>query len=85
MKVELDLRADGRAVQAYLQATTGSRTVPSVWLNGKYFGGSDDTVSGLASGKFDGVDRGAAVEEAEQAGYKPCSGDDGIPCRCTQA
>lgn len=83
LKVELDHREDGAKVQAVLLAKTGKRTVPSVWLHGKYFGGSDDTVAGLKAGKFDGVDRVAAVEVPAQAGYKPCGADDSIPCRCT--
>ena len=31
---------------------TGVRTVPSVWIKGKYFGGSDATVAANDSGKL---------------------------------
>ena len=82
MVVELDLRADGAAVQAELAKRTGQRTVPSVWLNGKHVGGSDDTLAGLKAGKFDGVDKGAAVAMAEAAGVKKCGAGDGIACLC---
>ena len=45
--VELDERSDGSAIQATLGNMTGHRTVPSVWLGGKFFGGSDDTIAAL--------------------------------------
>lgn len=82
MVLELDLRADGPAIQAELARRTGQRTVPSVWLSGKHVGGSDDTIAGLKAGKFDSVDKGAAVAMAEAAGVKKCGAGDGIACLC---
>ncbi|KAI9024489.1 Alg9-like mannosyltransferase family-domain-containing protein [Phycomyces nitens] len=40
--VELDLRKDGRELQAALIERTGRRTVPAIFMNGKIIGGSDD-------------------------------------------
>ena len=55
--VELDKREDGFDIQKELRDMTGQTTVPSVWVNGKFIGGSDDTVSGLkkADGPFKDV------------------------------
>lgn len=83
--VELDERDDGADVQAALQANTGQRTVPSVWLDGKHIGGSDDTVKGVESGLFAHVDAGEQVALAEEAGVKKCAADDGLPCLCFDA
>ncbi|KAJ3245230.1 hypothetical protein HDU78_009710 [Chytriomyces hyalinus] len=40
--VELDQRADGSEIQAYLAEKTGQRTVPNVFIGGKQIGGCDD-------------------------------------------
>ncbi|KAL0091002.1 Alg9-like mannosyltransferase family-domain-containing protein [Phycomyces blakesleeanus] len=40
--VEIDLRQDGRELQAALIERTGRRTVPAIFMNGKIIGGSDD-------------------------------------------
>ncbi|KAI8873785.1 thioltransferase, partial [Ramicandelaber brevisporus] len=50
--IELDLIPDGAAIQAYLLAKTGQRTVPSIFINQKHIGGCDNLLSGLASGKI---------------------------------
>eukprot|EP01088_Endostelium_zonatum_P003819 TRINITY_DN15009_c0_g1_i1.p1 TRINITY_DN15009_c0_g1~~TRINITY_DN15009_c0_g1_i1.p1 ORF type:complete len:153 (+),score=25.61 TRINITY_DN15009_c0_g1_i1:35-460(+) len=50
--VELDQIKNGADIQRHLQALTGVRTVPSVWIKGKYFGGSDATVAAQSSGKL---------------------------------
>ena len=39
VSVELDTREDGDAIQAELAELTGMRTVPSVWIDGKFIGG----------------------------------------------
>ncbi|XP_013413340.1 glutaredoxin-2, mitochondrial [Lingula anatina] len=41
--IELNCRDDGPLIQQELQVMTGSSTVPSVFVNGQYIGGSDDT------------------------------------------
>ncbi|CDJ59662.1 glutaredoxin, putative [Eimeria maxima] len=38
------------AIQDYLKTKTGARSVPRVFINGKFFGGGDDTVEGVRSG-----------------------------------
>ncbi|CDJ53028.1 glutaredoxin, putative [Eimeria brunetti] len=40
------------SIQDYLKTKTGARSVPRVFLNGKFFGGGDDTVEGVKSGKI---------------------------------
>ena len=44
--------SDGNAIQAELQAMTGQRTVPNVFVKGKHLGGCDDTLAAIKSGKF---------------------------------
>ena len=39
--VELDKTNDGAAIQDELQAMTGQRTVPSIFIAGKHVGGCD--------------------------------------------
>jgi hypothetical protein len=43
---QLDQRDDGDAIQAALAEITGGRSVPRVFIGGKFIGGGDDTVSG---------------------------------------
>lgn len=38
---QIDLRPDGEAVQAYLTLLTGKPTVPYVFANGEFVGGSE--------------------------------------------
>jgi glutaredoxin 3 len=82
--VELDEHPDGREIQIALMQMTGQRTVPSAWLDGKHFGGSDDVEAGAASGLFKDVNAGEARQVAEYAGLKKCgaASGDGIPCLC---
>ena len=73
---------DGRAIQIALLQRTGQRTVPSVWLNGKFIGGSDAVMAGIQSGLFHDA---VAANDAnrllcEEAGLKPCGVKDGEPC-----
>mmetsp|Transcript_7014 Transcript_7014/g.9731 ORF Transcript_7014/g.9731 Transcript_7014/m.9731 type:complete len:129 (-) Transcript_7014:107-493(-) len=81
--VELDLREDGAEVQKTLLKMTNQRTVPNVWLNGKHFGGSDDTVKGVKEGKFDSAkgESKSGTEDAENS-VKACGDGDGLPCKC---
>jgi hypothetical protein len=43
--VQLDQRDDGDAIQAALGEITGGKSVPRVFIGGKFIGGGDDTVS----------------------------------------
>mmetsp|Transcript_6810 Transcript_6810/g.19929 ORF Transcript_6810/g.19929 Transcript_6810/m.19929 type:complete len:116 (-) Transcript_6810:162-509(-) len=47
---ELDQMPNGSRVQQQLQTMTGQRTVPNVWINGKFLGGNDDTQAAYRSG-----------------------------------
>ena len=37
-------------IQDYLGQMTGARSVPRVFVNGKFYGGGDDTAAGVRSG-----------------------------------
>lgn len=50
--VELDERQDGEAIQDYLNQLTGGRSVPRVFIGGKFIGGGDDTVAKQQSGEL---------------------------------
>jgi len=49
---ELDRMPNGQSVQNELSRMTGQRTVPSVWVGGKFLGGNDDTQAAASSGKL---------------------------------
>lgn len=40
--IELDKRSDGDSIQNALQELTGGRSVPRVFIQGKFIGGGDD-------------------------------------------
>jgi len=69
--VELDEIDGGAQVQKQLEELTGKATVPNVWLDGKFIGGSEEVLAGIdgeAEGfatMFDGVEKGeiVAIEE----------------------
>ena len=50
--IELEERKDCDAIQDYLKELTGARSVPRVFINGKFFGGGDDTVKAKENGKL---------------------------------
>ena len=50
--VELDQRSDCDAIQDYLKTITGGRTVPRVFVGGKFIGGCDDTDALFKSGEL---------------------------------
>lgn len=50
--VQLDERQDGEAIQDYLNQLTGGRSVPRVFVAGKFIGGGDDTVAKQQSGEL---------------------------------
>ena len=39
-------------IQDALLEVTGARSVPRVFINGKFYGGGDETAAGCASGDF---------------------------------
>lgn len=43
---------NGSAIQAYLLAKTGQRTVPNIFINQKHVGGCDDLLRVISSGKI---------------------------------
>lgn len=47
---ELDIIDNGIEIQNALKLMTGQRTVPSVWINGSFVGGNDDTQHLFRSG-----------------------------------
>jgi glutaredoxin 3 len=65
--VELDEIDGGAKVQKKLEEITGKATVPNVWLDGKFIGGSEEVIAGVdgeAEGfasMFDGVEKGEII------------------------
>ncbi|PSC75401.1 CPYC type [Micractinium conductrix] len=51
--MELDSRNDGNDIQNYLAELTGGRSVPRVFVNGKFIGGGDDTEALARNGKLE--------------------------------
>ncbi|EAN33564.1 glutaredoxin 11E [Theileria parva strain Muguga] len=49
---ELDSNPNMDQVQDYLNQLTGARSVPRVFVNGRFYGDSTKTVSDVESGKF---------------------------------
>ncbi len=52
VSAQLDQRSDGDEIQDYLQQLTGGRSVPRVFIGGKFIGGGDDTVRMKKSGEL---------------------------------
>ena len=52
LTVELDLHEDGAVIQRVLYQSTGQRTVPSVFVNGRHIGGASDTLAKWESGEM---------------------------------
>eukprot|EP00389_Voromonas_pontica_P013258 GDKH01020470.1.p2 GENE.GDKH01020470.1~~GDKH01020470.1.p2 ORF type:complete len:129 (-),score=15.06 GDKH01020470.1:186-572(-) len=53
LKVEhIENHAEMDAVQNYLQTLTGGRSVPRVFVGGKFVGGCDETMAEINNGKF---------------------------------
>mmetsp|Transcript_35133 Transcript_35133/g.103985 ORF Transcript_35133/g.103985 Transcript_35133/m.103985 type:complete len:105 (-) Transcript_35133:71-385(-) len=50
--IELDERPDGDQIQDALLALTGGRSVPRVFIGGKFIGGGDDTAAKASSGEL---------------------------------
>lgn len=50
--LELDHLADGFEIQSELSERSGQRTVPSIWIKGKFFGGSSDLLEAHQNGSL---------------------------------
>ncbi|KAJ1349405.1 Protein CBR-glrx-10 [Parelaphostrongylus tenuis] len=50
--VDIEGRPDCSEIQDYMKELTGGRSVPRVFINGKFFGGGDDTAAAAKSGKL---------------------------------
>lgn len=50
--LELDNRTDGTAIQQYLAQKTGQTSVPNIWIDHKFIGGSSDLVELDRQGKL---------------------------------
>lgn len=50
--MELDNRKDGSAIQDLMLKMTGGRSVPRVFINGKFIGGGDETAALQKQGKL---------------------------------
>jgi len=64
--VELDKVEGGAAIQKELENRTGKATVPNVWLDGKFIGGSEEVLKGVDEGLFDKVEKGEIVVMEEE-------------------
>ena len=50
--LQLDDMSDGGDIQDALQEVTGGRSVPRVFIGGKFFGGGDDTAAAASNGEL---------------------------------
>jgi len=50
LEIDLEKKDNGPSIQQTLKLLTGQSTVPSVWINGKFFGGNDSTQNARKSG-----------------------------------
>ncbi|KAJ1349404.1 Protein CBR-glrx-10 [Parelaphostrongylus tenuis] len=50
--VEIDKRPDFSEIKDYMKELTGAPSTPRVFINGKFFGGGDDTVEASKNGKL---------------------------------
>jgi len=70
--VELDEIDGGAIVQKKLEEITGKGTVPIVWLDGKFIGGSEEVLAGVDGDLFDGVEKKEIIEIEEEPKV-PCA------------
>ncbi len=52
LRTQLDQRPDTDVMQDALLEITGGRSVPRVFINGKFLGGGDDTAAAAANGSL---------------------------------
>lgn len=74
--VELDQRDDGPALQDYLQTLTGGRTVPRVFVGGKFVGGATEVQALHDAGKLVPLLEAAGVEVDEDLPEEDYDEDD---------
>uniref|UniRef100_A0A0N5BUL1 Glutaredoxin domain-containing protein n=1 Tax=Strongyloides papillosus TaxID=174720 RepID=A0A0N5BUL1_STREA len=53
MWMDIENHPDMNAIQDYMGVLTGSRSVPKVFIGGKYLGGGDDTVAAKNDGTLE--------------------------------
>jgi len=80
--VELDRRADGVGVLKHLHELTGQRTVPNVWIRGKFIGGSTELRAAVDAGALASIGTNQVLDFAKFAGLGKCGAADGVPCLC---
>uniref|UniRef100_A0AC35F0N6 Glutaredoxin domain-containing protein n=1 Tax=Panagrolaimus sp. PS1159 TaxID=55785 RepID=A0AC35F0N6_9BILA len=51
--IDIDKRADCDEIEQYLKELSGTSTVPSIFIDGKYYGGADDLIVGQKLESFD--------------------------------
>uniref|UniRef100_A0A7E4W6G9 Glutaredoxin domain-containing protein n=1 Tax=Panagrellus redivivus TaxID=6233 RepID=A0A7E4W6G9_PANRE len=51
--LEIENRPDCQEIQDYLLSITGGRSVPRVFIGGKFFGGGDDTAKAATDGRLE--------------------------------
>ncbi|KAH8581624.1 glutaredoxin related [Cryptosporidium sp. chipmunk genotype I] len=56
--LQIDGRADTEEIQDYCKEITGGRTVPRVFIKGKFIGGCDDTLKLLEDGSLNTIVKG---------------------------
>merc|ERR1711933_532411 len=76
--VELDQVEGGAAIQKKLMVLTGKPSVPNVWLDGKFIGGSEEVIAGVESGLFDAVEKKEIIEMEEAVKFPIVQGPDAI-------
>lgn len=59
--MQLDREDDGVAIQEVLLKLTGGRSVPRVFINGKFLGGGDETAAAAANGQLETLLKEAGV------------------------
>ena len=60
-------------IQDYLRDITKGRSVPRVFIKGKFFGGGDECASGARNGKLKGAIAGIEVDTGAEQTHNPCS------------
>jgi glutaredoxin 3 len=63
--LEIDQHPMGAEIQSYLASVTGQRTVPNVWIGGKFIGGSDKVHAMHQSGELIPLLKKAGVQFAQ--------------------
>jgi glutaredoxin-related protein len=53
LNLQLDSDSDGSEIQEILKGITGGRSVPRVFIGGKFIGGGDETAAAAANGSLE--------------------------------